>query len=753
MRGLRWLVLLTIAAIVAVVASSYYIARARWRDDAPARPSSLPDNISAAALSGWSWSKTIGGNASVEVRAQRFKQVQDPPKFDLEGVELRIYDARKEQFDLVKSAQAEFRIAENTLYSEGAVEIVKGLPADGSAPKRKVIIRSSGMTFNSQDATVNTDRETTFEFDHGEGKATGAWYDSRISELRLKKDVQVTWRTASGAAKPMIIEAGEMIYKERDSHILLYPWSRFRRDTLTVDAANSLINLKDGVVDLVESKDARGVSKLTAREVSFGAKDLRMTFDPEGHIKEINGENEARLASSAPAAETNVTARRIDLLFEPGKDESTLRNAWARDGAVIESKPKPQPNRQLADTRILRSESVEMFLRQGGEEIDKVITHSPGEVQFLPNRPGQRRRTMNGDRITVTYGKENQIESFRSTQVSTRTEAVKKDAPPSLTFSKDLTADFDPKSGDLARLEQWGDFRYEEGPRRARSDRALLEPAKDLITLTGPRSRVWDDTGNVTAERIELKQANGDFTASGDVTSVRAPEKKSASGMLSKDEPLQARAAKMTSVDENRLIHYQGQSVLWQGANRIEADNIEIDRKSQRLTAAGSVVSQFSDKPDPKRPQTAPAFTVIRAPRLVYTEAERLAHYTGGVKLARPNLDVTGNEMRAWLSPPDPVPAGKDRKDGSNSVEKIFTDGDVVIVRQSPGRTFRGSAEHSEYYVAEEKAILTGGNPLLVDSLKGQTRGRMLTWYAREDRLLVDNTGSGPAVSRIRSKK
>ncbi|HBY61656.1 MAG TPA: LPS export ABC transporter periplasmic protein LptC [Solibacterales bacterium] len=749
MRGLRWLVLFAIAAIVIVVGSSYYIARARWREEAPARPGALPENIAASALSGWSWSKTIGGSASVEVRAQRFKQVQDPPRFDLEDVELRIYDARKEQFDLVKSAHAEFRLGDSTMFSDGPVEIVKGLPADGSPARRKVIIRSSGMTFNSQTATVDTDRETTFEFDHGDGKATGATYDSKISELRLKKDVQVNWRTSNPAAKPMIIEAGELIYKERDSHILLYPWSRFRRGALTVDAANSLVNLKDGLVDSVEAKDARGVDKLPTREVAFGAKDLRMNFDDAGQVKEINGENEARLVSAAAAADTTVTARRIDLLFERGKEESTLRNAWARDSAVIENKPKPAPNRPTAETRILRSESIEMFLRPGGEEIDKVITHSPGEVEFLPNRPGQRRRVMNGERITVAYGKENRVESFHASKVATRTEPAKKGDPPSLTFSHDLAAAFDQQTGDLAQLEQWGDFRYEEGPRHAKSERAVMEPAKDLITLTGGGSRVWDDTGSVTAERIEMKQSNGDFAATGKVSSVRAPEKKSGQGMLSGDEPLQARAARMVSTGENKFLRYEGQSVLWQGANRIEAERIDIDRKAQQLIAAGNVVSQFSDKPDPKRPNAAPAFTVIRASRMVYTDADRLAHYTGGVTLARPALDVSGEQMRAWLAPADPQ-----KKDaGGGNVEKIFTDGGVVIVRRTQDRQFRGTAEHSEYYVAEEKAILSGGNPLLVDSLKGQTRGSVLTWYARDDRLLVDNTGSGPAVSRIRTKK
>jgi len=37
------------------------------------------------------------------------------------------------------------------------------------------------------------------------------------------------------------------------------------------------------------------------------------------------------------------------------------------------------------------------------------------------------------------------------------------DPPPALTWSKDLTAEFHPVSGELSKLDQWGGFRYKEG--------------------------------------------------------------------------------------------------------------------------------------------------------------------------------------------------------------------------------------------------------------------------------------------------
>jgi hypothetical protein len=45
--------------------------------------------------------------------------------------------------------------------------------------------------------------------------------------------------------------------------------------------------------------------------------------------------------------------------------------------------------------------------------------------------------------------------------------------------------------------------------------------------------------------------------------------------------------------------------------------------------------------------------------------------------------------------------------------------------------------------------LLNGGNPLVADKKRGTTRAAEITWLVGEDRLIVDNTGSGPAVSRI----
>ena len=127
----------------------------------------------------------------------------------------------------------------------------------------------------------------------------------------------------------------------------------------------------------------------------------------------------------------------------------------------------------------------------------------------------------------------------------------------------------------------------------------MLDQPNNIINLIGG-ARMWDSTGSADADKIVMNQMSGDFTAEGHVTSTRQPDKKkddsSGGGMLSEDEPLHARAKKMISKDNNLDIRYEGDAVLWQGADRLEAETVEIDRDNNLLKAHGHVLSQLLDK-------------------------------------------------------------------------------------------------------------------------------------------------------------
>jgi len=760
MRHTRWLFLAAIAVIVFMVVATYLKRRDILAKETPVHPKPLDAGIDGSAND---WQHTVfkGDKKHFTIRAKNIREVKEPSLMQLEGVELQLFHEDGEKSDLIRSEAAQFDVAAKTLYSDGEVDITMGVPADGPPTGRLLRIHGSGMRFASDTGKATTDRAVTFGFDRGNGSAVGAEYDPALRELRLHNKVVLDWRGKTPDAKPMHVESEQAIYTERDSKVVLFPSSKLTRDTLRMEAGRSDVQLDKGAIRSAKALMAHGVHDDPGRKVEYAADQLDLNFDDGMVIRTVEGHEHAQLISTSDSAKTTVNSDRLDLDFETSGKESTLKNAVATGKSVVEATPAPRPGTQPGDSRILRSEVIRLAMRPGGREIERVETDGPGKLDFLPNGPDRPKRSLQGDRIWVAYGQENRIQSVRSVNATTLTERAPK-APkttPTLTRtqSKDILATFDPNTSELTRLEQTTSFQYEEGDRRARGDKATLDQTKDLMTLDGS-ARTWDSTGSVNADRIVLNQKSGDYTADGHVSSTRQPDRKgTSSAMLSNEEVMQAFADRMISSGDNKHIRYQGNARAWQGPNRVDADRIEIDRDRRVMEAHGKVVSQFADKAQDKDQEKAgqkskakapapPVFTVVRAPDLVYTEETRVAVYQGGTVLARPGLTVNSRDLQAFLKPAD----------SDSSLDKALADGAVKIVSTSnTGKTVRtrtGTSEHAEYYADEQKVMLQKGQPLLVDSVTGKFTGQQLTWWANNDRLLIDGGANKPAESNIRKK-
>ncbi|HEY4365439.1 MAG TPA: LptA/OstA family protein [Bryobacteraceae bacterium] len=760
----RWLILAAIIFIVGYVYVTYERRKAALASDAPAAPPPLASGLQSSSNL-WTYNETDGNCLHFSVSATSAKQQKDTML--LEGVELRLYHKCGAKYDLIKSANAQFDMIKKELSSDGDVTITLAVPEEETPHGRLLNIHASGVHFDQLTSKATTDKPATFEFDQGSGSATGAEYDPNTRELHMMSAVSIDWRGKRPDAKPMHIEAGEAFYREREAKIWLMPWSKLSRDTLHVEGGTAVITLENRELHRIDGVNAKGVRDEPGRKIEFAADALGMDFGENAVISGISGDKNARLVSTSATAQMTVTSDRMDLAFKPdvvdgktadGKSKESVFDAASTKGhSVAESVPVAKPGTQLADTRILKSDVLRLKMRDGGREMESAETAGPGTLDLVPNRPGQPKRSLKGDQIWVTYGAENKIQSFRSVNVSTETERPPKAGqpagPPALTQSKDILATFDAKTGDLAQVEQKTDFHYQEGDRQAKADVAVMDQQKDVMTLDR-NARAWDSTGSTTADHMVLDQKSGDFTAEGHVASIRQPDPKAKpSGMLSNDEVRQAQAQRMVSTNKNKKVHYEGHAVAWQGANRVNADRLDIDQDKHVMEADSNVVSQFTDKPKDGAAKKAgpPMTTVVHAGHMVYTDDTRVALYTGGVNLTRAaELNVVSKQLQAFL-----------KKDGGSdsSLDKSIADGAVKIVsRQAatpakPARSKVGTSEHSEYYADEQKVILTGGAPKLVESPNGNTTtGEQLTWWANDDKLLVNGSAKVPPKSTIHTK-
>jgi lipopolysaccharide export system protein LptA len=323
-------------------------------------------------------------------------------------------------------------------------------------------------------------------------------------------------------------------------------------------------------------------------------------------------------------------------------------------------------------------------------------------------------------------------------------------------------------------MDQRGDFEYEQDTRRAKADTAQLDETTDVILLRG-QARAWDETGSTDAEEIRIDQRSGTTVAKGHVSSTRLPDHKDPAdpksqkdaksqpdgGLIAADQPLLARAAEMTTWDKNHKIRYTGDAVVWQGSTRVQGREIFIDREGQKLEAHGDVVTRVADSRQSGSPQTGAAakpaegtkgpeaaaprgFSVVSAPEFTYDGKIKQGFYRENAHLERAGLDVRSRYLRTFFEDSPKKGGGTETK-----LEHMEADGAVEVVQRPPGRVRRGRAEHGAYYLTEERMVLSGGQPEASDSLRGITHGPKITWFSREDRMLVETE---EAKSRVLSR-
>lgn len=752
------------------------------------------DNLTASS---WTWSKDDPDTNKPVSRlvAQSIRATQDPSTIELINMKLRLFDKGAKTYTFVKGDAALYDERSGVLKSAGPVHITMHVPAEDDAENKDVAAKhvrvdTTGVTYETKTGKATTDQPATFTFPDGSGKAVGADYDPNTRALHMHSQVSMDWVGKGPAQNKLHVDTTDLVYKEAEGKVYMMPDAKLTRMNTTIDAMNVVVQLQDGRVHQIDGDHADGEDRRDDRRTGYSADKMTALFNENGTLVNIVGNGNAKVASSQPGTATTLTGNHADLRFavEPAKptgvgkkaksegEDSVLHLVMADGNAVAESAPvKGAPGAKesvqtvlLADTRILRSEHIELEMQPGGKDVKEIRTIDKAQVEFKPNRPGVPHRVVDSSRVRVFYGQGSYVEAFQAWNAQTRTDKVAlvaSDGPakppaPAFTWSDELLAKFLPQSNQVASIQQIGNFRYQEGVRKASAAQAFLDQMKNCMTLSDS-ARVSDDAGSTVADKIVMDQGTGDMDAQGHVVSTRDPDKnqKPGTSMLDDTEPMQAKADRMQTHDKNKQVHYQGKTVIWQGANRILSDVLDIDRDEGTLHAKGNVVSELVDKADSKpdkpglkkvaattKEAPAPIFTSVYAPELLYNDDDRIAHYTGGVKMIRQKMTVTAQELTAYLTP-------KQEGSDDSSLDHTVATGGVTVFREiSEGRTRTGTGERCEYFTKDEKVVLTGGFPRMLDSYKGITQGDRLTYFSEDDHLLVDGAGKKPVYTEMKKK-
>ena len=213
---------------------------------------------------------------------------------------------------------------------------------------------------------------------------------------------------------------------------------------------------------------------------------------------------------------------------------------------------------------------------------------------------------------------------------------------------------------------------------------------------------------------------------------------------------------------------YAGNARLWQDANIVEAPTIEFDRDHRTITAQGTAAQpvstvliemnntqaskpQITNSTGKNRASKSTPVTITSA-RLTYTDNERRVHLEGGVVAQGADITINSNQMDAYLAPRKQSSATQapgiqsSIASAAAQLDRIVAAGNVII--QQPSR--RATGEKLIYTSAEDKFVLTGGPPSIFDAEHGKITGDSLTFYNRDDRVLVEGGNSSPTVTQTR---
>ena len=347
--------------------------------------------------------------------------------------------------------------------------------------------------------------------------------------------------------------------------------------------------------------------------------------------------------------------------------------------------------------------------------------------------------------------------------------------PERISTSEVVDANFLQQGGVESITQQGGvvytDNQIPEKRVEAWADRARYTPADQMLVLIG-NPRVTNAGMSTTANSIKINRATGDATADGDVKSTYSQLKEQSNGaLLASSSPIHVTARTMIAHRSPAVSLYSGKVRLWQDANIIEAPSIQFDREHRSATAQGTQadpVSTIVVQPENSPPQKAqpaspekstngkqkfgkteksavPMPISITARKLVYVDGERKAHYEGGVVAKGADFTASADEMDVYFLARKQISSDQTAAQPSQ-LDRMVAQRHVVI--QQPNR--RAEGQTLVYTASEDKFVLTGGPPSIFDAEQGKITGVSLTFFRRDDRVLVEGEAGTPVVTQTR---
>jgi lipopolysaccharide export system protein LptA len=674
----------------------------------------------------------------------------DDGRHELEKVDLRAYGEPKGgepgKSVRITSERGSYLRDQNLVTFEGNVKITS---SDGME------VTTEFVRYEQQNQIASTDRPIQFRQGGISGSSVGANLNARAHTLVLNSAAHIVSAIADPKKKPappIEIRGDRANYAELDGvarfdgHVSVLQGERSAR----ADQITGVINVQTKQIERVEMRANSSLKTLEKGKASeLTARDVDLFFDETQHLKAATANGSARAVSLEKDSPREIAAEKIDAVFRPNEKGSDLQTIAT--GGRTTMKIEVAENAAGVSERVLEADGVLATFREDGRHLARADANGNAVLTVTPKQvtPKSERKRLRAQKFSAEFfatGNALKTCVAEGGAVAEFEPQMKESKLKKRTLSgRKMTANFDESIQEVAELNVEGDAKFVEGDRTATAARAVYTAANRLVALRG-KPRLFDSKSRADAEEIDANLDTGESELRSRVrTTYYSRETTGGAAPFKKKGPVTIASDRALVRHNESAARYLGNVRAWQDDDFIRAENMELDNGERRMIAWGAAQSAFYDferEVEKDKKEIVPVFA--SADRITYTDANRTAHYEGGVKIKQGADRIDAAVADAVM-------------DQENRLVSMTAEKEVVMTQ--PAR--RATGEKVVYTVADDTAILTG-NPAQVEDQEreGVTKSQKLTLHLRDARIEATeisdateagNDGKSKAKRRVRT--
>jgi lipopolysaccharide export system protein LptA len=712
------------------------------------------------------FSKVEGNRTIFTVKALKSTDFKGQDASLLEEVTVDVFGKTGDRNDIIRTKSCQYSKTDGAIQCSGTVQMELQSAADAErarnnpgSPPNIVRVDTSAVTFERATGRAQTVQPVKFSFPNGSGEGVGALYSAEEGHLRLIRDVHLKLRPADDATSHRKADApatevaltGSSLEFDRNSktirmhgpvtadteaqrltagELTLLLDDQFRAETLLASASSNQPQPKIG------TRDAQGESTLTADK-------LTTKFAPEGWIRTVLADGNVHGTSASGV----LQAEKGEMEMWPRLNQAKLVTFHGNVQATTQD-AKSGTSRHLT-TNALR---LDFSGGQPGQSsrVQHAETLERGTLDWTDTAAAHSK--LSGDKLALDFDEQAKARQLVATG-AVQTERQIQGSPLQTASAARGEARLDPMGG-WSQITLHDHVRLREGDRGAEAQQAVFVKGDESAVLTG-QAMVRDATSETRAAKITFHQGSGDIEAEGNVRSTDLSAKSTAVQFSSA--PSNISSDHMKGNSKTGRAVYTGHVRLWQGQSVLQADSIELQRESRVLNASGSVRAVFlqttqaqsnSQPPSPAAiPPKQPTLWHVSSGTLTYWDAENRAHLEKNVVVQSPDERMRSPVLDLYFTRENA--AGSSGAAGPSQISRAVATGGVIVEQVDR----RGTADRGVYTAAEQKFVLSGGNPTLYDATEGTTTGRELTFNIADDTIIVDSGNGQRTLTKHRVQR